>query len=262
VKRLKLKKKNAFAFLFALLCCFVFAACDKAEGEGTDPEATETTVPAYIGILSKLRIGMTESKILSMLADNVPAYYQNDFEMWTVDPDTNMQRIRDYIPADALSYFADDSIITYYFKNQNGNPEKILTGFMEEVYGVFPQDVSIDFYNDTIKRLTEEYGVEPTGTQTGEQGIDEELVLKQVFDCPSATITFICTYKWQTVNEIEDYYGYSFSVKLMGKAIKEEVALDNEFTPAVTVTTNANGETEKAEEETEKKTEEETEPAE
>jgi hypothetical protein len=128
---------------------------------------------------------------------------------------------------------------------------------MEEVYGLFPQEESVDFYNDTIDRLTEEFGVEPTGTMSGTQGIDEEILLKQVFDCPSATVTFYCTYKWQTVNEIDDYYGYYFAVKLMGKTIKDEVALDNDFTPAATATTAASEETE---EETEKDTEAETVP--
>jgi hypothetical protein len=246
------------AVLCALLTSLVFSACNSDKGDGeADPNTTaaETITTAYSGILSKVRIGMTESKILSMIADGVPVYYQDDYEMWTVDPDTNVQKIRDYIPKDNLVYFADDSIITYYLKDQQGNPDKILTGFMEEVYGVFPQEESVDFYNDTIDRLTEEFGVEPTGTMSGTQGIDEEILLKQVYDCPSATVTFYCTYRWQTVNEIEDYYGYYFAVKLMGKTIKEEVALDNDFTPAATATTAASEETEK---ETEKETEAET----
>jgi hypothetical protein len=242
----------------------VLTAC--AGSEETDPAESDATVTAaavYSGILTKVRLGMTESKIISMIPDSSPLNYQDDYELWTVDSDTNMQKIRDYLPEGDLNYYADDSLITFFLKDKNGSPEKILSGYMEEVYGVFSQDASVKFYNDTIARLEEEFGVTPTGTMSGEQGIDEELTLKQVYDCPSATVTFICTYKWQTVNEKDDYYGSSFSVKLMGKTIKDEVALETGvFTPAVTAT---GSDTSKADETTapaENETESETEPAE
>jgi hypothetical protein len=244
---------KAAALTAAILC---LTAC--SSDETADPTASETTVveAVYTGVLSRIRLGMTESKIISMMPDSVPLYYQDDFEMWSVDPDTNMEAITDYLPEGDLNYYADDSIITYYFKNQSGSPEKILTGYMEEIHGVFSQDASVKFYNDTIARLTEEYGVEPVGTMTGEQGIDNELQLKQVYDCPSATVTFYCTYTWQNVNDVEDYYGSYFAVKLMGKTIKEEVPLDNKFTPAATATSPTGDETEPAADETEPPAEE------
>jgi hypothetical protein len=243
MKREKISFKNMKKAAVVLLCmAFLvvsFSACNSEEP--VDPAATEAA-PAYAGILTKIRLGMTETKVISMLPDSVPLYYQDDFEMWSIDPDTNMQNVRTYLPADDLTYYADDSIITYYFKSQNGNPDHILTGYMEEVHGVFPQDASIKFYDDTAKRLQEEYGVTPIGTQTGTEGIDSEIQLKQVYDCPSATITFYCTYSWQNVNGIDDYYGSYFAVKLMGKTIKEEVALASDgFTAAVTATTAAAG---------------------
>jgi hypothetical protein len=238
---LNIMKRTAAALLCTAFLAVSFSACN-SDGDEADPAAT-TAAPAYAGILTKIRLGMTETKVISMLPDSVPLYYQDDFEMWSIDPDTNMQNIRTYLPAEDLTYYADDSIITYYFKNQNGNPDKILTGYMEEVHGVFPQDVSIKFYDDTAKRLQEEYGVTPIGTQTGTEGIDSEIQLKQVYDCPSATITFYCTYSWQNVNGIDDYYGSYFAVKLMGKTIKEEVALASDgFTAAVTATSAAAGE--------------------
>ncbi|MDR0943548.1 MAG: hypothetical protein LBM41_03350 [Ruminococcus sp.] len=237
---LKIIKKTAAALLCTAFFVISFSACNS--DDDVDPNATALE-PAYAGILTKIRLGMTETKVISMLPDSVPLYYQDDFEMWSIDPDTNMQAIRTYLPEGDLNYYADDSIITYYFKNQNGNPDHILTGYMEEVHGVFPQDASIKFYDDTAKRLQEEYGVTPIGTQTGTEGIDSEIQLKQVYDCPSATVTFYCTYTWQNVNGIDDYFGSYFAVKLMGKTIKEEVALASDgFTAAVTATTAAAGE--------------------
>jgi hypothetical protein len=247
---LKIMKKTAAALLCAAFLAVSFTACNDDGGES--PDSTASAVAEYAGILTKIRLGMTETKVISMLPDSVPLYYQDDFEMWSIDPDTNMQTIRTYLPEGDLKYYADDSIITYFFKNQNGNPDKILTGYMEEVHGVFPQDVSIKFYNDTAERLKTEYGVTPVGTQTGTEGIDSEIQLKQVYDCPSVTVTFYCTYSWQNVNGVDDYYGSYFAVKLMGKTIKEEIPLASDgFTAAVTATTPAPGQETTAPEETE-----------
>jgi hypothetical protein len=243
-------KKRIFAIALSILMILTVTAC----GE------TETVIPPYEGILTKVRLGMSESKVVALQPEEAELYYQtgNDYIMWTVNPDTEIQSLRDYIPADDMYYYCDDSIITYYLKDNADKTEKVLSGYMQEVYCVIPRDIAVNFYNAQVKYLTEKYGIESSGTGTGIEGVDLELHFKEVMVASSFTVTFEATFTSETVNGVNDYYGTHFSLSLIGNDSLAEIPLGSgEMT--VPTTTKAKATKAETEAETTAQTEAETE---
>jgi hypothetical protein len=230
-------------------------ACNKDEA----PE-----IPPYAGILTKVRLGMPESRVISLQPESTELFYQtgNDYIMWSVNPDTEIQRLRDLLPPDDLYYYTDDSIITYYLKDNEDKTEKVLDGYMQEVYCIVPRNIAVDFYNAQVKYLAEKYGVESKGTRRGTEDVDLELNFKEVYDCPSSTVTFEATFTSDTVNGVNDYYGTHFAITLMGKETQTEIGISSgEMTVPTTAKTKATkAEKTEAESESESETEAETEP--
>ncbi|MDR0992619.1 MAG: hypothetical protein LBL87_06970 [Ruminococcus sp.] len=223
-----------------VLLIFAMTACNSEK---------ETAPPPYNGILTKVRLGMTESRVVSLQPESAELFYQtgNDYVMWSVNPDTEIQSLRDMLPPDDLYYYTDDSIITYYLKDNEDKTDKVLDGYMQEVYCLVPRSVAVDFYNAQVKYLAAKYGVESTGTYRGKEGIDLELNFKEVYDCPSSTVTLEATFTSDTVNNVNDYYGTHFSITLMGKETQTDVALSS---GEMTVPTTAKTKATKAETET------------
>jgi hypothetical protein len=244
--------KRISAALLSVIMIFALAACGEEE----------KVIPPYEGILTKVRLGMPETRVVALQPEEAELYYQtgNDYIMWSVNPDTEIQSLRDYLPPEDLFYYCDDSIITYYLEDNDDKTEKVLSGYMQEVYCVVPRDIAVEFYNAQVKYLTTKYGMESSGTRTGIEDVDLELNFKEVMTGSSFNVTFGATFTSQTVNGVNDYYGTHFYVTLMKSDAPTEVPVES---GEMTVPETTKAKTTKAEKETETEAEaEETEPAE
>ncbi|MDR0946686.1 MAG: hypothetical protein LBM87_02915 [Ruminococcus sp.] len=215
------KLKQLLAVILCLTICIALTACGE---DGDTPADGQTGEASYSGILTKVRIGMTETKLLTMMPDDVKVNYQSDYEIWGFNTDTEIQSLRDLIPLDDPYYSVDDSIITYYLKDSGVPDVKVLEGYMQEVYCTVPRNIAVEFYQSTVKALTDKYSAPSVGTMEGVEDIDQELNLTEVIDNPSFTITFNATYTYEEINGVSDYYGTHFSIKLMSKDVKTPLA--------------------------------------
>ena len=218
--------KKIFTVLIALtmtLTCF--AGCKKDE-EATAPET------AYSGILTKVKLGMPLTKIVSLQPDGGELYYETDTSIWCVNTDTELMEIRDLIPAESAYYYADDSIITYNFLTKKGDDEIYLNGYMSEVMCLMDRSTAEKYFESKTAELAEKHGAEPVGTKTGTEDIDMELTYTQKYDCPSYTVTFKMVETYDTVDSADGYYGTYFSIEVNEKAVKDEVALTDSTTKA------------------------------
>jgi hypothetical protein len=240
---MKMRKRVLAAFL-SVIIIFICTACGEEE----------RVIPPYEGILTKVRLGMPETRVTALQPEDADLYYQtgNDYIMWSVNPDTEIQSLRDYLPPEDMFYYCDDSIITYYLEDNDDKTEKVLSGYMQEVYCVAPRDVAVEFYNAQVKYLTTKYGMESNGTRTGIEGVDLNLDFKEVMTGTSFNITFGATFTSQTVNGVNDYYGTHFYITLMKSDNPTAVAVES---GEMTVPTTTKAKTTKAETEAETETE-------
>ncbi len=207
------------ALTMALTC---FTAC------GGDDEAAPET-PAYSGILTKVKLGMPLTKVVSLNANNnVELYYETDTCVWSINPDTELMELKSRLPEGEQFYYVDDSIITYNFKTVKGTEEMLLNNYVSEVHCLVDRDTARKFFDDKTAELSKKHGVEPVGTQTGTEDIDMEITYKQTFNCTSYVLTFSMVEKYDTVNGVDGYYGSFFSIDVKEKEVKDETAIQTD----------------------------------
>ena len=213
-----MKKFLSLVFVVIMAAAF-FTACNKDEGGG----ASEGS---YSGILTKVKLGMPLSKIVSLQPDNVNLYYESDTTIWSVNTDTELMEIANLIPADKEQHFyVEDSIITYNFRTQKGEDEIYLNDYISEVQCRLERDVAKKYFDDKTAELTTRYGVEPINAMTGTEGIDMVLTYTQKFDYPSYSLTFTMKQTYDTIEGIDGYYGSFFSIEVKEKEVKAEVEI-------------------------------------
>ena len=211
-------KKLLTLILALTMVTACFAGCGKDEEE----TASETS---YAGILTKVKLGMPLTKIVSLQPDGVELYYEDDTTIWSVNTDTDLMEIRDIIPADDAYYYADDSIITYNFRTVKGDDEIYLDGYMSEVTCLLDRKTATDYFEKKTAELQKKHGAEPVGAMTGTEDMDMELVYTQKYDCPSYNIVFTMKETFDTVNGVDGYYGTYFAIEVIEKEIKDETAI-------------------------------------
>lgn len=213
-------KKIISIALSVILVMFCFAGCSKEDGE----PAAES---AYNGILTKIKLGMPVSKILSLQPDNVEVNYESDTVLWSMNSDIDLMEINDLITDTAYNYI-DNPIITYTFLNRKGSPEMTLKSYMSEVHGVLDREIAEKYFETKTEELKLKHGAEPIHSIVGTEGVDFTVSHKQKFSCTSYDLTFTMELKYDTVNGVEGYYGSFFSIEVMEKEIKAEVTVDSD----------------------------------
>ncbi len=210
-------KKFFAAALAAVMAVSVFSACNKEE-------AAEEV---YSGVLTKVRLGMSKSKIVSLNSGR-DLYYENDSQIWCVNPDTDLMEIKELIPEDKQFYYVEDSLITYNFKYDESDDENYLISYQEEVPCMLDRITAENYYNDKIKRLKAKYEVVGEdavhSTVTGVDGVDMTLVNETVITLPSFKVTFEMDLTYDTVDGAEDYYGTYYSIEV--KSLENKTAVD------------------------------------
>ena len=212
-------KKILSAILAAALAMICLSACNKDEGAVSDS--------TYSGILTKVKLGMPLTKIVSLQPDGVDLYYETDTCIWSINNDTELREITSLIPEESAYYYVDDSIITYNFKTVNGDPEIYLNGYVQEVGCLMDKETAENYFKDKTTELENKYG-EPLGTMTGTKDYDMILTYKQTYNCPSFTVVFTMQETYDTVDSVEDYYGTFFSIEIAEKAVKDDTAISTE----------------------------------
>ncbi len=212
-----MKKILAVILTLALaLCCFT--ACGKEE-------ETVVSEESYAGILTKVKLGMPLTKIVSLQPDGVELYYEDDVTIWSVNTDTELMEIRNLIPAEDAYFYADDSIITYNFRTVKGDEEIYLDGYMSEVTCLLDRETATKYFESKTAELQKKHGAEPVGAMTGTEGMDMNLTYTQKYDCPSYNIVFTMVETYDTVNGTEGYYGTYFAIEIIEKAVKTETEI-------------------------------------
>lgn len=218
--RLKTMKRILSVLLSLMTCVMLLAACGD--------EAVEET--AYNGILTKIKIGMPLTKIVSMQPDGVELYWDDDTTIWSINTDTDlMAEVSALVPADDMYYYADDSIITYNFKTKKGDDEIYLKGYSEEVHCLLDRTAAQDYFDkktaELIKKHCVDDGSVAGGSMVGTEDIDMELVYKQKISASSYDLAFSMTLTYDTVNDVSGYYATEFKIELTEKDVKGEVAI-------------------------------------
>lgn len=214
--------KRVLSVLLSLITCvFLLAAC----GEEAPAEN------AYNGILTKIKIGMPLTKIVSMQPDGVELYWEDDTTIWSVNTDTDLMiDLAALVPPEDVFYYADDSIITYNFKTKKGDEEIYLKGYSEEVHCLIERTVAEEYFNNKTAELIKKHCVDEGsvagGSMVGTEDIDMELVYSQKISASSYDLVFSMTLTYDTVNDVPGYYATEFAIELTEKDVKSEVAID------------------------------------
>lgn len=226
VKSLNILKRIAAAAAAAVMITAAFTGCGKKE------ETAETEETAYSGVLTKIRLGMPQNKVIA-LNNQKEMYYESDTELWCVNPDTDIMEVRSLVPADSQYYYCDDSIITYKFKYDSEDDEYVLNDYMEEVVCLLPKDTAMDYYNGKLEELSKKYNCgEYSINQTGTENVDMTLEYTTVMNLSSFSVTSSMTYTYQTVDGVDDYYCTHLSVDIKELANKTAVQVGGKTTEA------------------------------
>lgn len=204
------------ALLMTLTC---FTACGGGDEDGT------ADAPAYSGILTKIKLGMPLTKIVSLQPDGVDLYYETDTCVWSINTDTDLMELRSILTEGEQFYYVDDSIITYNFKTVKGDDEIYLNDYVSEVHCLLDRETARKYFDSKTAELAEKHGVEAVGTQTGTEDMDMEITYKQTYNCTSYTLTFTMVEKYDTVNGVDGYYGSFFSIDVKEKEVKDETEI-------------------------------------
>lgn len=212
-------KKFLTVFLAMALAVTCLAACKKEEDAGSEDSA------AYSGILTKVKLGMPLTKIISINQQyNVNLNYETDTVIWSQNPDTELMEIRELIPAESAYYYVDDSLITYAFETRKGEEDIYLTSYMSEAYGLIDRKTAEEYYEKKTEELKAKHKAEPAKSIKGTEDIDLEVDRISRYSCASYDLTFTMREKYDTVDGVEGYYGSYFCIEVKEKANKEEVA--------------------------------------
>lgn len=214
-------KKVLSVIIAVIMCIFTLTACGKEEAVAEIPE--------YSGILTRVKLGMPLTKIVSMQPDGVELYYEDDTTIWSINPDADLMEVRDLIPADDLYYYADDSIITYKFRTVKGDDEIYLNGYTEEVHCLMDRAVAEEYFNKKTEQLVSKHcvdtGSSAVGSMVGTENIDMELVYTQNISASSYDVVFTMTLTYDTVNSVDGYYATEFNISLTEKPVKNSVPI-------------------------------------
>lgn len=213
--------KRILAVLLSLLTCvMLLAACG-------DEAADESS---YSGILTKIKLGMPLTKIVTMQPDGVELYWEDDTTIWSINTDTDlMADVAALVPADDMYYYADDSIITYKFRTKKGDDEIYLKGYSEEVHCLLDRTAAQEYFDKKTAELLKKHCVDEGsvagGSMVGTEDIDMELVYSQKISASSYDLVFSMTLTYDTVNEVAGYYATEFKIDINEKDVKGEVAI-------------------------------------
>lgn len=213
--------KRIFAVLLSLLTCvMLLAAC----GEEAADESS------YSGILTKIKLGMPLTKIVTMQPDGVELYWEDDTTIWSINTDTDlMADVSALVPADDMYYYSDDSIITYQFKTKKGDEEIYLKGYSEEVHCLLDRTAAQEYFDKKTAELLKKHCVDEGsvagGSMVGTEDIDMELVYSQKISASSYDLVFSMTLTYDTVNDVAGYYATQFKIDINEKDVKGEVAI-------------------------------------
>lgn len=197
--------------------------CFTACGGGEDAPAEET---AYSGILTKVKLGMPLTKIITLnQADGVDLNYETDTVIWSQNPDTELMEIREIIPTESAYYYIDDSLITYTFETRKGDEEIYLISYMAEAYGLLDRKTAESYFDTKSKALAAKHGVEPVQSVKGTEDIDLEVDYISRYSCATYDLTFTMREKYDTVDGVDGYYGSYFSIEVKEKENKEETPM-------------------------------------
>ncbi|MBQ2824047.1 MAG: hypothetical protein IJF18_05665 [Oscillospiraceae bacterium] len=217
-------KKLLSILMTVIMCVTLFTACGKEESE---PLATE-----YAGILTKVKLGMPLTKIISLQNDGVELYYEDDVTIWSMNEDTDLYvDTSAIIPAEDPIFYTGNSIITYKFRTVKGDEEIYLNGFTEEVHCLIERTAAEDYFNKKTEQLVNKHcageGATVNGSMTGTEDIDMELVYTQNLSASSYDVIFSMTLTYDTVNGVEGYYATKYEIQFIEKAVKNPVAIDS-----------------------------------
>ena len=218
-------KKIISVLLTALMCLTLFTACGKEED-------TAAEVPAYSGILTKVKLGMPLTKIISLQPDGVELYYEDDLTIWCMNDDTDLLKdTQAIVPAEDQFYYTGNSIITYNFRTEKGDEEIYLNGYSEEVHCLIDRVTAENYFNTKTEQLVSKHCVgENTGvagSMTGTEGIDMDLIYSQKISTGSYDLDFSMTLTYETVNNVEGYYATKYAVTVTEKSVKTPATIDS-----------------------------------
>lgn len=209
-------KKILPLILAVVMTAVCFTGCNK--------EDAVVSESSYSGILTKVKLGMPLSKIVSLQPDNVNLYYESDTTIWGVNTDTELMEISSLIPEDkAQHFYVEDSIITYNFRTQKGDDEIYLNDYISEVQCRLERETAEKYFESKTAELAAKHNVEPIKTQMGTEGIDLDVTYMQKFDYPSYTFIFTMKETYDTIEGVDGYYGSYFSMEVKEKEVKAEV---------------------------------------
>lgn len=207
-------KRLLGVILTVVIALMAFSSCGK---EDSSVVATE-----YTGILSKVKLGMSLSKIQMLQETTAKLYWEDELTLWNVNSDTELyNEVLALIPTDNQHFFADDSLITYNFKTVPGETEKYLKGYSQEVHCLLDRATAEKYFADKTALLASEHckdeAAVSTGTILGTEDIDLDLVYKEVVSAPSYDLIFSMTLTYDDVLEVEDYYASKFEIEIVEK---------------------------------------------
>ncbi|MGN1415699.1 MAG: hypothetical protein ACI4XF_02580 [Oscillospiraceae bacterium] len=207
--------------ILALLCAAVIGMLSLTAC-GDDEEVPESE---YAGVLTKIRLGMPQSKVLALNNQN-EVYYESDSEIWCINADTDIMEMKDLIPSDSQYYYCDDSVITYRFDFDEAKNDYLLEGYTEEAVCLIDRETAKKYYETKLKELAAKYGVSDyVTTQKGTENVDMVLELETAMNLSSFTVTATMTYTYDTVDGVDGYYCTHFKIDIEELANKAAVAV-------------------------------------
>ncbi len=207
--------KRFFSIILTIIIAVTaFSSCNKEE---SSVELTE-----YTGILSKVKLGMSLSKVQMLQDTTAKLYWEDDLTLWNVNSDTELYSdVLALIPSDNQHYFADDSLITYNFKTVPGETEKYLKGYSQEVHCLLDRATAEKYFTEKTALLAAEHckdeAAVSTGTILGTEDIDLDVVYLEVVSAPSYDLKFSMTLTYDEVLDVEDYYASKFEIEIIEK---------------------------------------------
>lgn len=180
---------------------------------GCGDKKTEEAESDYTGVLTKVRLGMPQKKVIT-LNNQQEMYYESDTELWCINTDTDIMEVRELVPSDSQYFYCDDSLITYCFREAPGEDDYLLTSYMEEVVCLLNKDTAKEYYDKKLTELAAKYKCyDYATTQTGVEDVDLSIKYETVMTLASFSVTASMEYTYDTVDGVDDYYCTHLSIK-------------------------------------------------